>query len=112
MGLYDNIKEIANVVQKADNIELYKQLLDIGKEALDMQETISNLKEENKRLKDELNLNKKIIRHKGKLYITLDGDNNEIHYCSNCWGNYKKLIQLREDDECYYCQRDWIKANR
>ena len=28
MGLYDSFKDVLSVAQKADNIELYKQLLD------------------------------------------------------------------------------------
>lgn len=112
MGLYDKIKDIASVVQKADNIELYKQLLDIGKEALDMQEEIAKLKEENKQLKEEINLDKKIIRHKDGLYITLEGDKNEIRYCSTCWGNYKKLIQLKNGNTCFNCEKEWRSSVR
>lgn len=36
MGLYEGIKDVAKVVQQADNIELYKKLLDLSSEALDM----------------------------------------------------------------------------
>ena len=108
MGIYEKIKDITNVIQKADNIDLYRQLLDLGKDALDMQEEIANLKTENQQLRDELSLNSRIVRHKGELFITLEGDEDEIHYCSNCWGDRKKLIQLRDDDQCYFCQRDWL----
>ena len=40
MGLYDGIKDVAKVVQKADNIELYQKLLDLSSQALDMQNTM------------------------------------------------------------------------
>lgn len=30
MGLYDGIKDVAKVVQKADNIELYQKLIDLS----------------------------------------------------------------------------------
>ena len=30
MGLYDGFKDVLSVAQKADNIELYKQLLDFS----------------------------------------------------------------------------------
>lgn len=36
MGLYEGIKDVAKVVQQADNIELYKTLLDLSSQALDM----------------------------------------------------------------------------
>lgn len=52
MGLYDGIKDVAKVVQKADNIELYQKLLDLSSQALDMQNTINLLTEENRRLKE------------------------------------------------------------
>lgn len=30
MGLYEGIKDVAKVVQQADNIELYRQLVDLS----------------------------------------------------------------------------------
>lgn len=51
MGLYDGIKDLAKVVQQADNIELYRQLLDLGKQALDLQAEVLQLQEENAKLK-------------------------------------------------------------
>lgn len=35
MGLYEGIKDVAKVVQQADNIELYRQLLDLSAQAID-----------------------------------------------------------------------------
>lgn len=46
MGLYEGIKDVAKVVQQADNIELYRQLLDLSAQALDLQAENSKLKEE------------------------------------------------------------------
>ena len=39
------------MAQKADNIDLYRQLLDLSAQALEMQEEIIRLKAENKELK-------------------------------------------------------------
>ena len=36
MGIYDGIKDVAKVMQQADNIELYQKLLDLSAQALDM----------------------------------------------------------------------------
>lgn len=60
MGLYEGIKDVAKVVQQADNIELYKSLLDLSSQALDMQAEISALQKENEELKTEL-LKKKVL---------------------------------------------------
>ena len=51
MGLYEGIKDAIGIAQKADNIELYRQLLDLGAQALDMQAEITRLREENAELK-------------------------------------------------------------
>ena len=51
MGLYESIKDVAKVVQQADNIELYRQLLDLSAQALDLQAENGQLKEELHELK-------------------------------------------------------------
>ena len=103
MGLYEGIKDVANLVQKADNIDLYKQLLDLGAQALDMQSKISELTNENKALKEQQDLSKKIERHK-EPYLTLKGDKQQILYCAHCWDADRKLIQLQIfNKESYLC---------
>lgn len=93
MGLYEGIKDIAKVVQQADNIELYLKLLDLGSQALDMQAEIVRLQEENDTLKHKIYSKNNIIRHKG-IYITLKDDTKEIPYCASCYGKDEKLIQM------------------
>ena len=107
MGLYEGIKDIAGLVQKADNIDLYRKLLDLGAQALDMQKEIMELRQLNKELKEEINQERIIIRHKDGLYVTLEEDTQNIHYCSTCWGKDKKLIQLTTEDRCYECEKSW-----
>lgn len=103
MGLYEGIKDVAKVVQHADNIDLYKSLLDLSSQALDMQAEISFLQKENEELKAELFEKKRIIRHKG-IYITLEGEQTGIVYCSACYGKNNTFIQMFDyDEECYQC---------
>lgn len=93
MSLYDGVKDLLKTVQKADNIELYKQLLDLGQQALDMQDEIIKLKDQLATLKKKDDLEDRIIRHKN-LYITLREDKSNTVYCSRCWDNDRKLIQV------------------
>ncbi len=51
MGLYEGIKDVAKVLQKADNIELYQKLIELSSQALDMQAKITELTTENAGLK-------------------------------------------------------------
>ncbi|MDD3304074.1 MAG: hypothetical protein PHP54_04070 [Clostridia bacterium] len=107
MKLYDGIKDVAKIVQKANNIELYQQLIDLSAQALDMQDKIQELTKENKELKNKEDMTKRIVRHK-ETYLTLENDKDGLMYCSCCWDNDKKLIQLRIEDEgdysCYICK--------
>lgn len=107
MGLYDGIKDVANIIQKANNIELYGKLLDLSAQALELQNNNTKLIEENIKLKKKQDLLGKIIRHK-ETYITLEDDKNEIMYCSCCWDSTNKLIQVRMYDDgeyvCHICK--------
>ena len=101
MGLYEGLKDVANLVQKADNIGIYKQLLDLSAQALEMQNRISELTAENKALKDQQDLSNRIERHK-EPYITLKDDEQQILYCSHCWDADRKLIQVETNGEGVY----------
>lgn len=101
MGLYEGIKDVARIVQKADNIEVYKTLLDLSSQALDMQAEISVLQKENEELRSELYKKKSIIRHKG-IFITLKDEFPEIAYCATCYGKDSKFIQMVDYNEKYY----------
>lgn len=107
MGLYDGIKDVAKVMQQADNIELYRQLLDLSAQALEMQAEISRLKEDNEDLRKRQNLSARIIRHT-EPYITLIDEETALYYCSHCWDVEKLLVQLDCNDyngtfECPHC---------
>jgi len=59
MGLYDGIKDVAKVLQKADNIDLYSKLIDLSAQALEIQQENARLSEEIIRLNDVSEINKK-----------------------------------------------------
>ena len=116
MGLYDAFKDAMNMAQKADNIELYRQLLDLGAQALDLQAEVARLKEENAELRKKEDLTSSIIRH-AELFITKTGDEANLRYCSHCWDAEQKLIQLRCDEEdasfvCPHCNVSGIYDNQ
>ena len=111
MGLYEGIKDVATIVQKADNIDLYKQLLDLGSQALDLQNNLYEAERRIRELEIELSKKEKIIRHKEGLYITIEGEEG-IHYCSTCWGKTGKLIQLTQDNRCFECEKNWLAARK
>ncbi len=114
MSFYDAFKDVISVAQKADNLELYRQLLDLSAQALDLQAEVAKLKEENKKLKEELTIKSNVIRHKGA-YITLADDENNIPYCAICYATQNKFLQLLDYDKtsyyCYHCKQYIEKEN-
>lgn len=102
MGIYEGIKDVAKVVQRADNVELYMKLLDLGAQALDMQAELTRLKTENEELRKQQDLDMRIVRHKSP-YITLLGEPNDICYCAVCWGKNRDLIQMIVGEDCGMC---------
>lgn len=110
MGLYEGIKDVAKIVQQADNIELYRQLLDLCEQALEMQNKINQLSSENAELKKKQDLEERIQRHQ-LLYLTLKDDTDDFFYCSHCWDNDRKLIQMSKyhgEFFCPHCHQDGI----
>lgn len=107
MSFYDAIKDAASLAQKADNIELYRQLLDLGAQALDLQAEVARLKEENAELKRRRDIADRVIRHEEPC-VTLEGDTTELYYCSHCWDSERLLIQLSCHSngtfDCPHCQ--------
>lgn len=94
--LSSGIKNVAEIVKKADNLELYAVLLDLQSKALELQE-------ENAKLKLQLadrsrieTLRARIIRH-DQPFITLQGDEEHMLYCAHCWDSKEKLIQLNTE---------------
>ena len=111
MSFYDAFKDAISVAQKADNVELYRKLLDLSAQALELQAEINRLTEENEKLKKNIDIESKIVRHE-QPFVTLDGGNENIRYCSTCWAKNRTLIQVRCNDDghfrCPECQTSGI----
>jgi hypothetical protein len=111
MGLYEGIKDVAKVIQQADNVELYKQLIDLSAQALDMQNEISRLSVENAEFKKLKDIENRIERH-SEPFVTLRDEPIQILYCAHCWDYEKKLIQVKSYDsggfKCTHCENNGI----
>lgn len=115
MGLYDGIKDVAKVMQQADNIELYQKLLDLSAQALDMQDEIAKLREENNELKRVKDVEDDIEYHVDS-FVTRKSDTKLIKYCAACWVDKKKLVPIQERNnrvyECTLCKAHIIDKHR
>lgn len=102
MSLYDGIKDAAKLMQQADNIDLYRKLLDLSAEALDLQTENAQMKEEIRELRREKDVTDRIVRHR-EPYITLLGEPDQ-KYCAACWGSQRKLIQMKRLFDSQYSE--------
>lgn len=96
--IYNGMKEVISIVQKLDNIDLQRKLVDLSSQILDMQEEIQKLRTVNCELNKNIDISSKIIRHKDT-YVTLSDDKDNIIYCSNCWDTKKLLVQVKTDGD-------------
>lgn len=110
MDLYQLVRDLIDEAQKQKNLKLVDKLIEIKL-------AISDIQEENKELKSELELQQNVVRHSDGNYITLENDQKKIRYCSTCWGNDHKLIQIGDAKiykegypQCPICFNNWLKA--
>lgn len=93
MGLIGEAKEIAQVLQKAGNIELYGKMLQIQSDALELQEENDRLRRENVELKTQLELKASMTFRAPYWYQ--EGDT--VPHCPNCWEGSRKAMHLVGD---------------
>lgn len=91
--LSTGIKNVADIVRKADNLELYAMLLDLQAKAIELQEENAQLKQQLSDHSRIESLRSRIIRH-DQPFITLQDDDNHILYCAQCWDSKEMLIQM------------------
>lgn len=107
MSFYEGIKDAIGLAQKADNIELYKQLLDLGAQALEMQAEIARLTAENEELRKAKDIESD-IEYYVDAFVTRKSDEKPIKYCAACWVDKKKLVPLQdmewENYDCPLCK--------
>jgi hypothetical protein len=94
MGVYEGIKDAVSMIQKTDNIELYRTILDIQKECLDLLEENRNFKERIRILEEEKTKNQALIVKGHCYYIEMNDGNLDGPFCTTCWDRDRKLIRM------------------
>ena len=110
--LSSGIKNVAEIVRKAENLELYAMLLDLYSKALDLQEENAKLKAELSDKSEHQAIAAKVLRHP-QPFITLKDDDAGLMYCAQCWDSEGKLIQLNTEPRpatftCPKCKNEGI----
>ena len=90
MGIVDTIKDVAVLVQKADNIELVKHVLALQTQVQEMLEENHSLKSRVAEL-DKLLSFAKALKFKEPFYFA-DGD--AVPWCARCWEAKHTAVHL------------------
>lgn len=107
MGILDTAKEAVQLVQKIDNIELYKQILDLQSEALKLVEEHGVLKGRIKDLEDKFVIKEQLLHKENAYWISIDdGTSRDIRegpFCVHCWDKDQKLVRLHHGTRYWWC---------
>ena len=102
MGIIDDVKSVTKVIQQIDNVELYRQILDLQAE-------IMNLVDENRNLKETLKTKESLVfEHNAYWKKAQDGTRSDGPFCSRCWDKENQPVRMLVIDsrwhECPSCK--------
>jgi hypothetical protein len=106
MGLFSEMKIVAETIRDAGNIDLYSKVLDLCSQVLEHQNKIAELQQKNDELKNELEIKDDIERYPNERFITRKSENSEIKYCGCCWGAKQIFIPIASTSrfQCSHCK--------
>lgn len=90
MGIIDTVKEVAVLVQKADNIELVKHVLALQTQAQEMLDDNRALKARVEELERLLTF-AKTVKFQAPFYFA---ESDNIPLCARCWEVNKKAVHV------------------
>jgi hypothetical protein len=111
MGLIETVKDVVSLVQKADNIDLMKQVMSLQTQAYEMLNENQSLREKISALESTLSAAGKLT-FKAPFYFA-DGDETPI--CPRCWEVDRRTVHLHGPFrvtglrwDCPQCKREYL----
>lgn len=94
MSIIENAKEIADLIKKYNDQDLYERIIALREEILSLREENLSLKEKIKALEASTDIQHKITR-KGNVYVFTDDPSGKKNmYCMACWDYERKLVNV------------------
>lgn len=105
MGILDTAKDVITLVQKADNLELVKQVLALQNDIMKMMEENRTLKDENRTLREELQVKQTLVFRDNYYWLPNEKGGEDGPFCSACQDGDHKLVRMMEGATrgYYYC---------
>lgn len=113
MGWYEAVKDAINVAQKADNLDLMRQLLEVQKEIQDMNHEMAELRVENRELRVALNKKESVKYDKTLNLYFNESSEGRVDYCPVCWSKESILAPvIKWENDTHYCHTCQTYINR
>jgi hypothetical protein len=93
MNIVDHAKEIAELIKKYNDQDLYQRILELREEILWLREENLALHKDLKSLKEASDISAR-LRREGNCYFLDDDKEKERPYCLTCWDADRKLVSL------------------
>lgn len=106
MSVVENVKEIADLIKKAGDVELYRRIVNLEGEVLDLTRRNRELENMIEELQRTLNVSKKLCFRAPFYWAQGDG----VPYCPRCWEEKQKTIHAHSSVQgstwyqCPVCQ--------
>jgi hypothetical protein len=104
MGILDTAKDVITLVQKADNLELVKQVLALQNDIMKMMEENRGLRDEVRTLKEQLHTKESLVFRNNAYWLPKDDGTEEGPFCSACHDGDHKLVRMTKMSIGYSCR--------
>lgn len=93
MSILDDAKQIADLIKKYNDQDLYERIVALREEILALREENIVLKETVRQNSVTADVSSKLVRQ-GNAYYLKDDARHERPYCLTCWDSDRKLVGL------------------
>lgn len=111
MGVIETVKDVAVLVQKLDNMDLVKRLVELQEQVYEVVAENRDLKDRNRILEEKLTTREELAFRKNSYWKGDDGP-----FCSRCWDGENQLVRLHTrqgyDPRCPKCDGSAVDPDR
>ena len=96
MGAIDTLKELGTLVQKLDNLELLKRMVELQEQVFSLVTENQELRRESQRLSEQLAQRDQMEFRQNSYWKRDEGP-----FCSRCFDVERKSVRMLKSEECY-----------
>jgi len=102
MSILETAKDVITLVQKADNLELVKQVLALQSDIMKMMDENRALKDENLALREQLRVKQKLVFRNNAYWLPNEDGSEEGPFCATCRDGDNKMVRMSQSPATGY----------